>query len=121
MAKRNILLLILLAIIALIAYLAWQVRLLAKAKWTPAGYWINSVGLDKISLLLFFNIDNKGDISLTAADQNYDIFINGMFVSRVSNPVDTTIYANSKSKLPFLIEVKTDDLIRAGINNISAL
>lgn len=120
-SKKYIPLLIILAIVVLISYLFWQVRLLAKSKWTPAGYFVKSLGLDKISLYLFFNLNNKGDISLTVAEQNYNIYINGMFVSNVQNPADTTIYANSESRLPFLIDVKTNDLLKAGINNVSAL
>jgi LEA14-like dessication related protein len=102
-------------------YLKKQFDYIYNAKWAMGGVKNLKVALDKISFTLFYNVDNKGDLSVIISGQNYDVFVNGKFVSKITNDEDVKIKSNSVSKIPFYVNLDPKDVVKAGIANISDL
>ncbi len=118
MNKKLILSTIGVLILAIGFFLYWQVRLLVNAVWKYAGFQIKNITADGISFYMFFNVDNPGLLALKVSEQNYNIFINGNLVSNVVNEDDQFIKSQDVSKLAFLINLKFNDLVKVGLNNI---
>lgn len=60
---------------------------------------IKKIALDEFNFDLFFNLENKGDIGYEIVNQSYDVYLNDVFVTRLSNVSSTPIAANSISPL----------------------
>ncbi len=116
---KIVLIFVLILLISVFAYI--QVRFITKAKWDYSGIKLKDLGLDKVTFYIFFKINNPGLLSLTISEQDYSIFLNDSYVSRVVNPDDTKIKAEGVSVIPFLIQLKPGDVVKAGVNNFSAL
>lgn len=99
-------------------YLKRQFDYIYNAKWTMGGVRNLKLALDKISFTLFYNVDNKGDLSVIISEQNYDVFVNGKFVSKITNKDNVKIKSNSVSKIPFYVNLDPKDVVRAGLANV---
>ena len=121
MKKIHILLLIAVLLLVLVSYILWQVNLLSKSVWKYGGFKIKSLGLDKVVLSLYFKVDYKGSIDMVLTQQDYDVYVNDHFVSKVSNSTDVMIYANTVSRVPFDVTLKPGDVLKAGVNSLAAI
>jgi LEA14-like dessication related protein len=52
---------------------------------------VNKIGASGINLDLFFNFTNKSSIAVEVISQSYDVYINDIFVTTLSNGLSTTI------------------------------
>lgn len=112
--KRGLIIgLIVSAILVIVAYLYMQYKKLYDADWTFAGTKLKRFGLDKLTTEIYFDIDNRGDLEVIVSEQQYDVFLNDMFVSHVTYDKDVTIAAQSVSRMPLLVDIKTADFIKA--------
>lgn len=102
-------------------YLKKQFDYIYNAKWVMGGVKNLKLALDRISFTLFYNVDNKGDLSVIISEQNYDVFVNGKFVSKITNNEDVKIKSKSISKIPFYVSLDPKDVVKAGIANIADL
>ena len=120
--KRGLIIgLIVAAILVVVAYLYMQYRRLLDATWTFAGTKLKSFAFDKLSAEINFDIDNRGDLEVVVSEQEYDVFLNNSFISHVSNKEDVTIAAQSVSRMPLAVEIKTQDFIKALGSNWKAI
>lgn len=119
--KRPVLLIIFILILLACVFAYIQVRFITKAKWDYSGIKLEDMGLDKVSFYIYFKINNPGLLSLTISEQDYSVFLNNSYISRVVNPDDTKIKAGGPSVIPFLIVLKPGDVLKAGADNFSAL
>jgi hypothetical protein len=112
--KRGLIIgLIIAAILVIAAYLYMQYRKLLDATWTFAGSKLKSFGFDRLKAEINFDIDNRGDLEVVVSEQEYDVFLNDAFISHASNKEDVTIKAQSVSRMPLLVDIKTQDFIKA--------
>lgn len=100
MRKLTISFLIIL-IITLIYFLYKQVMYIIKAKWEYGGFRLVNADLQSVSFIIFFNVTNKGFLSVTISEQDYDVYLNDSFISKVNNKNDSYIKARGTSRIPF--------------------
>ena len=79
------------AIVGIIVYLLNELNKISKAPLEYAGFKINSASISKVDLTAFFKLNNTGSLDIMISDQEYDVYINDKFVSRISNPDKITI------------------------------
>ena len=121
MKRGLIIALIILALLVVGAYLYLQYRKLIEAKWTFAGKRLKRFGLDRIVFEIFYDVDNRGDLEIAISEQEYDIFLNGRFISKVVNIDNVSINARSVSRMPLTVEVKTADFMKVLGSNWQAI
>jgi len=102
-------------------YLKKQFDKIYNAAWTYGGVKNLKLGFDRISFTLFYNVDNKGDLSVVVSEQDYDVIVNGVFVSKIKNTSNVKIVSKGITKIPFYVNFAPKDLIAAGLKNISDL
>lgn len=108
-------------IVSVGVYLNKQFKKLYNAEWLFGGIKNLRVSSDGISFTVVYNVNNEGDISVIMSEQNYDAFINGKFVAKISNKTNQKIRSNQVSQIPFHITFKPRDLINAGFINFISL
>jgi LEA14-like dessication related protein len=106
------------AIVGIIVYLLNELNKISKAPLEYAGFKINSASISKVDLTAFFKLNNTGSLDIMISDQEYDVYINDKFVSRISNPDKITI-APGENILPNRITFTLADVLKAGIANLS--
>lgn len=106
------------AIVGIIVYLLNELNKISKAPLEYAGVKINSASISKVDLTAFFKLNNTGSLDIMISDQEYDVYINDKFVSRISNPDKITIVPG-ENILPTRITFTLADVLRAGIANLS--
>jgi LEA14-like dessication related protein len=95
-----------------------ELNKISKAPLEYAGFKINSASISKVDLTAFFKLNNTGSLDIMISDQEYDVYINDKFVSRISNPDKITI-APGENILPNRITFTLADVLKAGIANLS--
>jgi LEA14-like dessication related protein len=106
------------AIVGIIVYLLNELNKISKAPLEYAGFKINSASISKVDLTAFFKLNNTGSLDIMISDQEYDVYINDKFVSRISNPDKITIVPG-ENILPNRITFTLADVLKAGIANLS--
>jgi LEA14-like dessication related protein len=105
-------------IVGVTVYLKKQYNKIYNAVWTFAGAKIQTISLQKIKFTVFFRIKNEGDLSIIVSEQDYNVLVNDIFVSKVINKTDFIIASNATSKIPFDVDFKPIDAIKAGLGNL---
>lgn len=107
-------------LISMIAYVVWQLLKITKAPLNYVGAKINSISLNSIKLTAYFKLVNTGDAHVTISGQDYDVYLNGKFVSHMkySNPI--TI-APGENILPLEVTIGLSDVLKAGWANLTEL
>ena len=106
---------------ALIVYFYKQIKELKESCYTISGGVIHSLGLDNVKISLFFKIVNKSDITIKVEDMDFNIFVNKMFVSKITKKDITTIYSKSNEIIKLNFEFNPRELLRVGIQNIQPI
>lgn len=109
------------ATLSLIAYFKRQYDLLYNACYAISGGIIHSLGLDKVKMTLFFKIVNESDITVEVSNMNFNIYVNGMFISKVVKEEPQTLYGKSDALIKVDFEFNPKDLLRAGLTNIEPI
>jgi LEA14-like dessication related protein len=121
MEKGKIVIWLLVAIlIGVLTYVIIQLVKITKSPLTYVGAKINSINFSNISLTAYFKLVNQGDAHVTVSGQDYDVFLNGKFVSHMkySNPV--TI-APGENIFPLEVSIGISDVLKAGWANLAEL
>lgn len=107
-------------LIAVITYVVWQLIKITKSPLTYMGFKMNSISLGKINLTAYFKLVNSGDAHVTISGQDYDVYLNGKYVSHMkySNPI--TI-APGENVLPLEVTIGLSDVLKAGLANLNEL
>jgi len=108
------------ALIAVVAYLVTELIKISKASLTYAGAKLNTFSLSKIALTAYFKLNNTGNASVTISNQEYDVYVNGKYVSHMnySNPV---VIAPGENILPLEVVFSLSDVIKAGWSNLTQI
>jgi len=107
-------------LISAITYVVWQLIKITKSPLNYKGVKINSISLNDIRLTAYFSLVNTGDAHVTISGQDYDVYLNGKYVSHMkySNPI--TI-APGENMFPLEVIIGLSDVIRAGLANLKEL
>ena len=65
---------------------------------------VNSASLNNIDLDLFLNFTNKSNLKFTIKEQDYSVYVNDVYITKLVNYSSTLINANSTS--PITLNVK---------------
>jgi LEA14-like dessication related protein len=98
-------------------YLLKQVRKLVNTEFTFSKAKINDISFQKISITLFWKVVNKSDISFTVSNQDFDIYLNDIFVKKVGYTAPVEVKANTTSFIPTYIVFEPIELTKIGIGN----
>ncbi len=122
MNKKGILITIGLAALAGIGmYFKRQLNYLADATSKIIGAKIHNVGIGNIRFTLYIKIQNKGDISALITDQNYEIFANDFFVSKIHSQTEIHLKSNGDTLIPLEVEFNPSNVFLNGVSNLSAI
>lgn len=99
-------------------YGARQIYLLYQAAFKIVGAKINKIGISGIDMILYAEIDNKGDISAQINDQHYEVFLNKTKVSTVDAKQEVHINSNGKTIIPIHVAFNPETILMAGADNI---
>jgi LEA14-like dessication related protein len=107
-------------LISVIVYVAYQLIKITKSPLTYKGFKINSISLSRINLTAYFKLVNSGDAQVTISGQDYNVYLNGKFVSHMkySNPI---IIAPGENILPLEVNIGLSDVLKAGWANLTEL
>ena len=107
-------------LITIIAFFIIQVRRLINANWTYAGYKIIDISLQKVVIRLYMKVENSGVLSVAVTNQNYDIYLNKNFVSKITNN-EPFLIKPGVSYMPLDVDIKLADAVKAGWQNLLSL
>ena len=74
---------------------------------------VKSLGLTgrTLKLLVTMGVKNPSDLKVILKEQEYDIYINGIFISRLQNSESQVVYPMAISTLVLTVDVNVDDLL----------
>jgi LEA14-like dessication related protein len=107
-------------LLAVVSYLVVQLNKISNAALVYAGMKVRSVSLNKIEIIAYFKLTNTGSASVNVSNQEYDVYINGKYVSHMKNASSFTI-APGENIIPIDVTISLADLLKAGISNISQI
>ena len=85
------------------------------------GAVVHELSLQRISFTLMLKVKNKSDYSAKISNQRYDVYVNDMLISKITNPGTQIINARGYSTFKIDIEFKPADLLKAGVHNIGEI
>lgn len=104
-------------LITVITYLITELLKVQKAPMTPAGVKFKSGSFTKLDLIAYFKLINPGSATITLSNQEYDVYINGRFVTHMKYSNPTTIKPGVNI-MPLEINANLGDVIKAGWGNL---
>jgi LEA14-like dessication related protein len=80
-------------------------------KISSQGVKVLSRDKENIKLLVKMGITNPSDLTLTLTEQEYDIYLNGIYITRLKSVVPQVIYENSTSTLELTVDINYKDIL----------
>lgn len=105
---------------AIVAYVIIELLKVSKATLTFAGVKIKSVTLNKVELTVYFKLINTGSASVTVSKQEYDVYLNGKYVSHMKYSIPFVI-SPGENIMPLEVTIGLPDIIKAGWVNLTQL
>lgn len=75
---------------------------------------VNKIGAGGIDLDLFFNFTNKSAVKVDVISQSYDVYLNDIFVSTLSNSLANTIQPKATSVVGVNVRLSQSELADLG-------
>lgn len=101
-------------IIAVLGYTAvWvnkQIKKLQDFTLTFKKVKVNRFSEKELEFDAFYEYKNNSDIDINLSSQEYDIYINEVYVTTLKNYAENTLKANSVSPLAFNVNIKFSDI-----------
>jgi LEA14-like dessication related protein len=99
------------ALLGVTAYwLSKQIKKLQDFKLTFKKIQINKFNTKELDFNVFYDYTNNSDIDINLSSQEYDLYMNGTYVTTFKNYAENTLKANSTSGLAFNIKIDLPDL-----------
>ncbi len=95
-----------------------QIDLLKQSDWDFAGVKITQLSFNKVTIKLDWKIINKSSISAEVSNQDYDVFLNDIFIKKIGYTAPIEIKAGSDTIIPTYITIEPDDLKKIGLSNL---
>ncbi|MEM2138567.1 MAG: hypothetical protein QXM96_00220 [Candidatus Woesearchaeota archaeon] len=80
---------------------------------------INKITKDFIDFDLFLFITNKSNIKYSIVEQEYELFLNNVYLTKMVNYSENVIYPNSKSEIGINIKLNFKDFLEKGKMSLS--
>ena len=77
---------------------------------------VNRFTKERLQFDVYFDYTNKSEININLASQEYDVYIDGVYITTMTNYKENVLKAKSKSPLGFSVDLdlpKLDSKIRA--------
>ena len=87
-----------------------QIKKLQNFKLTFKKIQINKFNTKELDFNVSYDYTNNSDIDINLSSQEYDLYINGTYVTTFKNYAENTLKANSVSPLAFNIKIDLPDL-----------
>lgn len=71
---------------------------------------VNKFNVKELDFNVFYDYKNNSDIDINLSSQEYDVYVNGTFVTTMTNYAENTLKANSTSPLGFNCKLNLPDL-----------
>lgn len=101
-------------VLAVLGYTAYwvnkQIKKLQDFTLTFKKMKVNRFNQKEIDFDTFYEYKNNSDIDIHLSSQEYDIYMNGTYVTTLKNYAENTLKANSVSSLAFNVNIKFADL-----------
>lgn len=91
---------------ALAWYLHRQANLLMQYCFNFTGYKIITLNRDRITIEIELQVRNKSDLDITISGYNFEVFLNGAYVTQIGSQKPQKIAKNSFSTLVLVIDVE---------------
>ena len=104
--KNKALLIGIVATIGVAGFLIWrQFKKLMDYKLSFRSVKINKINAKELSLTLGLNFQNKSDIQLVLTKQKYEVSINSVLLSTITNDKEVVVAPNSTTPMTFNVSV----------------
>ncbi len=77
---------------------------------------VNKFNKENLEFEVYFDYTNNSEININLASQEYDVYIDGVYITTMTNYAENILKAKSKSPLGFAVKLnlpKLDEKIRA--------
>lgn len=78
----------------------------------PQGVEIIDRQGQNLKLQINLAIKNPSDLKLSVSDKEFDIYLNGIYITRLKNPNKQVIYANSISSIVLTVDLNLSDVYK---------
>lgn len=99
-------------------YVIRQVNLLYNYCYAISGAIIKKISLDVVKFTILLKIQNRSDITLNLGRQEYLIYINEIYVTKVTYTEPKKLVSKTSETFPINVEFNPKDLLKAGLQNI---
>ena len=110
-----------LATIGLVVYFKRQYDLLSNACYTVSGAIVHTLGINSVKITIFIKVVNESDLTLEISNMIFNIYVNKMFVSKISKPAVQILYSKADAIIQLDVDFNPKDLLKAGVTNIDAI
>lgn len=70
------------------------------------NYNVKKISIKRIIIELTFQIKNKSDIDITVTSFDFNIYLNGIYATKIKSSAKQIIKANSSSKISLLVDIE---------------
>lgn len=98
--------------------LARQISLLKKTCIKLINYQLNGLLTRNATLTVMLQVSNNSDIDLQAKNGNFDVYLNGIFISHVPIAITQTLKAHSTIQLPITAYFNPATVIKEGFQSL---
>lgn len=84
-------------------FLYQQYKLTEKLCYGASGFKVRSFGLDRTSIEIMFDLENKGDLDIELRRMGLDVYANDVFIARIDQTIRTKINPRSSTQIPVQI------------------
>jgi LEA14-like dessication related protein len=95
-----------------LAYLYLQFKKLKSTKICFKGLKVKSISGKDVNFDVFLNVNNSSDAKIEIVSQNYDLYLNNKFITKVSNNAPSVIQANADSLLGVNVSFNPSDVLK---------
>lgn len=71
---------------------------------------VNKFNVKELDFNVFYDYKNNSDIDINLSSQEYDVYVNGTFITTMTNYAENTLKATSTSPLGFNCKINLPDL-----------
>ncbi len=107
-------------LIAVIVYLVSQLIIVKNATWNYAGATIKNLNFSRVDLTAYFKVVNTGMATVTLSNQEYDIYLNGKFLSHMKYSAPFSI-SPGENTMPLEVVANISDILKTGWANLSQI
>jgi LEA14-like dessication related protein len=91
-------------------WLAKQIKKIQDYTLTFKKIKVNGFSKEFLDFNVFYDYKNNSDIDINLSEQEYDVYVNGTFITTLKNYAENTLKAKSTSSLGFNVRINLPEL-----------